>query len=100
VIAGLQRRYGTAHLLDYASAFMAVHGRIRHWKEPVARVHISLANAACHHAHQDLLRSWLSHLQGVDDPASVTLGHHCGSCLHRSSPTTEGAIRLALAGPR
>jgi len=69
---------------------MPVHGRTRDGKEPVARVHIGLANAARHHAHQDLLGSRLGYLQRVDRPASMTLGHHRGLCLHWASPVTDG----------
>src|SRR5215467_6998496 len=86
MVPGLERRDGTAHLLDHTSALMPEHGRKWDGKEPVARVHIGLANTARHNAYQDLLWSRLGHLYRVERPVSVTLRHDRGSRLHRSSP--------------
>jgi len=90
MVPGLQRRDGRAHLLDHAGTFMSVHGRTRHGKKPIARVHIGLANATGHHAHQDLLWSWLGDLHRFECPASMPFGHHGGSGLHRLSPAPDG----------
>ena len=88
MVTGLQRRHATAYPLDHACAFMTVHGRTRYRKEPVAHVHIGLANTTRYHAYQDFLRSRLGHLQRLDRPAPMRLGHHSCSRLHRSSPAT------------
>ena len=62
MVPGLERRDGMTYLLDHAGTFMPVHGRAWDGKEPVARMHIGLANTARHDAHQYFLWSRLGHL--------------------------------------
>jgi len=55
VVARLERAHRAADGVNHAGAFMAIHGRIRALVITVAGMQIGLAQAARHHAHDDLV---------------------------------------------